>query len=134
MNEENMQTNHKIMTKGVSISRRAFLGMAAMGATAIAMAGCATGSKKSAGQGAAATGSAPEGKPNIVLILSDDHGIDGVGCYGSDRFKGKTPNLDALAKSGLRFERCYSTPLCGPTRCEIMTGRYPFRTGGCSSC
>lgn len=72
-------------------------------------------------------------KPNIVFILADDYGIDGVGCYGSDRFKERTPNLDALAKSGLRFERCYSTPLCGPSRCVIMTGRYGFRTGGLSN-
>jgi arylsulfatase A len=69
-------------------------------------------------------------KPNIVFILADDLGIDGLGCYGSDRFKDKTPHLDALARSGVRFERCYSTPLCGPTRCLIMTGRYGFRTGG----
>jgi arylsulfatase A len=69
-------------------------------------------------------------RPNILFILSDDYGIDGVSCYGSDRFKGKTPNLDALAKSGIRFEQCYSTPLCGPSRCTIMTGRYGFRTGG----
>jgi len=41
-----------------------------------------------------------------------------------------TPNIDALAKSGTRFERGYSTPLCGPSRCVIMTGRYGFRTGG----
>jgi len=71
-----------------------------------------------------------EKKPNIILFLSDDHGLDGVGCYGSDRFKGRTPNLDRLAETGIRFERCYSTPLCGPTRCQLMTGRYPFRTGG----
>jgi len=70
------------------------------------------------------------GKPNIVFILADDYGLDGVGCYGSDRHKGRTPNLDALAAGGIRFERCYSAPLCGPTRCEINTGRYAFRTGG----
>jgi arylsulfatase A len=69
-------------------------------------------------------------RPNILFILSDDYGIDGLGCYGSDRFKDKTPHLDALAKSGIRFEQCYSTPLCGPSRCTIMTGRYVFRTGG----
>jgi arylsulfatase A len=69
-------------------------------------------------------------RPNILFIFSDDYGIDGVSCYGSDRFKGKTPNMDALAKSGIRFEQCYSTPLCGPSRCTIMTGRYGFRTGG----
>ncbi|MBM3883840.1 MAG: hypothetical protein FJ387_29745 [Verrucomicrobia bacterium] len=77
--------------------------------------------------------SAPRAKPNILFILSDDQGLDGVGCYGSDRFKGKTPNLDALAKSGIRFTQCYSTPLCGPSRCTITTGRYGFRTGGTSN-
>jgi len=67
-------------------------------------------------------------KPNIVFILSDDVGLDLMGCYGSDRFK--TPNIDALAREGIRFEAGHSTPLCGPTRCEFNTGRYPFRTGG----
>ena len=69
-------------------------------------------------------------RPNIVFILADDWGLDDTGCYGSDRHKGRTPNIDALAAGGIRFERCYSAPLCGPTRCEIMTGRYAFRTGG----
>ncbi|MBN1855240.1 MAG: sulfatase-like hydrolase/transferase [Pirellulales bacterium] len=69
-------------------------------------------------------------KPNIVFILADDLGLDGVGCYGSDRFQGKTPNLDRLAETGVRFTQCYSTPLCGPSRCLIQTGRYGFRTGG----
>ncbi len=67
-------------------------------------------------------------KPNIVLILADDFGLDGVGCYGSDAHK--TPNLDKLAASGTRFQTCYASPLCGPTRCLLMTGRYAFRTGG----
>jgi arylsulfatase A-like enzyme len=69
-------------------------------------------------------------KPNIIFILADDLGIDGVGCYGSDTYKKQTPNIDALAESGTRFENCYATPLCGPSRCMLMTGRYPFRTGG----
>jgi len=69
-----------------------------------------------------------EARPNIVFILADDYGLDGVGCYGSDRFK--TPNIDRLAAEGIRFENCYSTPLCGPTRCVFITGRYGFRTGG----
>jgi arylsulfatase A len=69
-------------------------------------------------------------KPNILFIFADDCGIDSFGCYGSDRAKSLTPNIDALAKSGTKFERCYSTPLCGPSRCVIMTGRYGFRTGG----
>ena len=74
-------------------------------------------------------GAGKPARPNILFILADDTGIDDYGCYGSDRFKGKTPNIDALAKSGLRFERCYAEPLCGPTRTTLMTGRYVFRTG-----
>jgi len=67
-------------------------------------------------------------KPNIVFILSDDAGIDLFSCYGSDRFK--TPQIDALAGEGVRFQTCHSAPLCGPTRCLFLTGRYAFRTGG----
>lgn len=67
-------------------------------------------------------------KPNIVLILADDLGLDGIGCYGSD--KRKTPAIDKLAASGMRFENCYAAPLCGPSRCLLMTGRHAFRTGG----
>jgi arylsulfatase A len=71
---------------------------------------------------------AAEVKPNIVFILADDLGIDGVSCYGAD--KHKTPNIDKLAATGTRFETCYAAPLCGPSRCLLMTGRYAFRTGG----
>jgi arylsulfatase A-like enzyme len=79
-----------------------------------------------------AKGSSPQ-RPNIVFIFGDDSGTDSYGCYGSDRFKGKSPNIDALAASGIRFERGYATPLCGPSRCLLMTGRYGFRTGGLSN-
>lgn len=72
--------------------------------------------------------SAAARKPNIIFILSDDFGIDRVSAYGSDGFK--TPQIDALAAKGIRFETCHSTPLCGPTRCLFNTGRYGFRTGG----
>ena len=74
-----------------------------------------------------ATASAAE-KPNIVFILADDLGLDGVSCYGAD--KRKTPEIDKLAASGTRFETCYAAPVCGPSRCLLMTGRYAFRTGG----
>ena len=67
-------------------------------------------------------------KPNIVFVLADDLGIDGVSCYGADSHK--TPHIDALAASGIRFTTCYAVPLCGPSRCLLMTGRYAFRTGG----
>lgn len=69
------------------------------------------------------------GKPNIIFILADDQGIDGLNCYGAERYKGKTPNIDALAQTGTRFTQCYANPLCGPSRCTLMTGRYVFRTG-----
>ncbi|HSU68736.1 MAG TPA: sulfatase-like hydrolase/transferase [Tepidisphaeraceae bacterium] len=67
-------------------------------------------------------------KPNIIFVLADDLGLDGVSCYGSD--KHQTPNIDALAKSGTRFQTCYASPLCGPSRCLLMTGRYAYHSGG----
>ncbi|MCX6907179.1 MAG: sulfatase-like hydrolase/transferase [Verrucomicrobia bacterium] len=65
-------------------------------------------------------------KPNIIFILADDIGIPGVGCCGGAF---KTPNLDSLAAGGVRFERCFSAPLCAPSRALCMFGRYAFRTG-----
>ncbi|MBX7207250.1 MAG: sulfatase-like hydrolase/transferase [Verrucomicrobiaceae bacterium] len=67
------------------------------------------------------------GKPNIIVVLSDDVGLSRISCYGAAPFQ--TPNLDKLAATGLRFERCYSMPLCGPSRGVLLTGQYPFRTG-----
>jgi arylsulfatase A len=66
-------------------------------------------------------------KPNIIFILADDLGIGNVGCYGADQFK--TPHIDALARSGIRYTHAYTVPLCGPSRAAILTGRYAFRTG-----
>jgi arylsulfatase A len=68
----------------------------------------------------------PASKPNIIFILADDLGIPALGCTGGVY---KTPHLDALAAGGMRFENCFSAPLCGPTRALLMTGRYAFRTG-----
>ena len=65
--------------------------------------------------------------PNIILVLSDDVGLSRIGCYGGAPFQ--TPHLDRLASTGLRFGRCYSMPLCGPSRAALLTGKYPFRTG-----
>lgn len=69
-------------------------------------------------------------RPNILLIFGDECGIDWFGCYGSDRAESLTPKIDALAESGVRFTHCFSTPLCGPSRCLLITGRYGFHTGG----
>jgi arylsulfatase A len=67
---------------------------------------------------------AAERKPNIILIMADDFGFECVGCNGGGY---KTPNLDALAAGGVRFTHAYATPLCTPSRTQIMTGRYNFR-------
>ena len=72
----------------------------------------------------AATSAIP--RPNIIFIDADDVGLGDVHFTGGPF---KTPNLDQLAAGGTRFTYCYSTPLCGPSRCESLTGRYPFRTG-----
>ncbi len=66
-------------------------------------------------------------KPNIIYILADDLGIDGLSCYGADLYK--TPVIDKLAKEGIRYSNAYTAPLCGPSRALILTGRYAFRTG-----
>jgi arylsulfatase A-like enzyme len=64
----------------------------------------------------------PADKPNILIILADDMGYSDLGCYGGDI---ATPNLDALAKDGLRFTQFYNTARCWPTRAAILTGYYP---------
>jgi arylsulfatase A len=66
-------------------------------------------------------------KPNIILLFPDDVGLGNVSACGADLYK--TPNIDLLAKTGLRFAQCYAMPQCSPSRCVTLTGRYPFRTG-----
>ncbi len=64
-------------------------------------------------------------KPNIILIMADDLGYETIGCNGND--DKLTPNIDALAKSGMLFENCHSMPLCTPSRVQLMTGKYNNR-------
>lgn len=64
-------------------------------------------------------------RPNILLIMADDIGIEGLGCYGGTSYR--TPNLDRLAGEGVRFTHAFSQPLCTPTRVQIMTGKYNHR-------
>lgn len=66
-----------------------------------------------------------ERKPNIVLIMVDDMGFECLNSYGGTSYK--TPRLDQIAKQGIQFNHCYSTPLCTPSRVQIMTGKYTFR-------
>jgi arylsulfatase A-like enzyme len=70
---------------------------------------------------------APRRPPNIVIILADDLGAECLSSYGGTSYR--TPHLDALARSGVRFESACATPLCSPSRVQLMTGRYGFRTG-----
>jgi arylsulfatase A len=59
-------------------------------------------------------------RPNVILILADDLGYETLGCNGSESYK--TPNLDELAATGIRFDRCQVQPVCTPTRVQLMTG------------
>ena len=69
------------------------------------------------------------GTPNIIVILADDLGYGDVGCYNPES-KVPTPNLDRLAKNGIRFTDAHSpSTVCTPTRYSILTGRMAFRTG-----
>ena len=68
-----------------------------------------------------------EERPNVLLIMADDVGVEALGCYGGESYR--TPHLDALAEGGMKFTHCYSMPVCHPTRITLMTGRYPFRSG-----
>ncbi len=71
-----------------------------------------------------------QNSPNMVFILADDLGIGDVGCYGGERCLIETPNIDALARNGLRFTDAHvNASVCGPTRLALMTGRYPWRFG-----
>ncbi|WP_020528347.1 sulfatase-like hydrolase/transferase [Flexithrix dorotheae] len=63
--------------------------------------------------------------PNVILIMVDDLGFETVGCYGGTSYK--TPNIDKMAKSGLKFNQAYAQPLCTNTRVKLMTGKYNFR-------
>ncbi len=63
--------------------------------------------------------------PNIVVILADGLGYECLSCNGSLSYK--TPRLDRLAQEGVRFTHAHSTPLCTPTRVQLMTGQYNFR-------
>ncbi len=66
-------------------------------------------------------------KPNIIFILADDLGYGDLGCYGQQTIQ--TPNIDRMAREGMRFTQCYSgSTVCAPSRCALMTG---LHTGHC---
>jgi arylsulfatase A-like enzyme len=75
---------------------------------------------------AVAAGAQKTAPLNFIFILADDLGWTDLGCYGSSYYR--TPNIDALARQGMRFTNAYAAcPVCSPTRASIMTGKYPAR-------
>ena len=104
------------MTKKNISSRRAFLRKAAIAATFPFVASSCAFEKTKFTQ------------PNVILIIGDDISVDDFGCYGHRHIR--TPNVDKLAANGIRFTNAYlTTSQCSPTRCSIITGRYPHNTG-----
>jgi arylsulfatase len=77
--------------------------------------------------GAAQSANASAGaRPNIILIMADDMGYSDLGTYGSEI---QTPNLDRLARNGLKFTQFYNAARCVPTRASLLTGLYPHQAG-----
>ena len=67
-------------------------------------------------------------KPNLIVYLADDHGVDFLGCYGNAAIR--TPNLDRLATQATRFTRVFAaSPTCAPSRAAMYSGLYPARNG-----
>src|SRR5215212_6997651 len=92
------------------VTRREFLGTAAT--TALV--------------GAGVPASAAATRPNVLFILADDLGYGDLSCYGRPDYQ--TPVLDRLATEGMKFMSAYAAaPVCTPTRCAFITGRYPQR-------
>ena len=70
------------------------------------------------------------GRPNILIIFTDDQGYADLGCFGSK--ENQTPVLNKLAREGTKFTSFYAQPVCGPSRSALLTGRYPVRSKGWS--
>ena len=98
------------------LNRRSFLKTTGMGmAAALA-------------QPESALAAAPAAKPNVLMIVVDDLGYGDLSCYGAKDLR--TPHIDALAASGMRFTQFYANcPVCSPTRASLLTGRYPDLVG-----
>jgi arylsulfatase A-like enzyme len=75
-------------------------------------------------------GRSPGGKPNIVFIFTDDHAYQAISAYGDSRKLLQTPNIDRIAKEGVRFDRCLvPNSICGPSRATVLTGKYSHANG-----
>jgi arylsulfatase A-like enzyme len=103
-----------------------FLGLA--GALAALLAACSPSSSVAPSGG----GTEPPAEPalqNILILLADDLGVDVLASYGEGSQMPHTPNLDALAASGVQFRNAWSNPVCSPTRAVLQTGAFSFRNG-----
>ncbi len=110
---------------GSNVTRRGFLKHSALGA---ALVGWGLPHRDCSGGASPTLHDGPPKRPNIVLHISDDHGIDFVGCYGNADVR--TPNIDALAREGTRFTRMFAaSPTCAPSRSALYTGLYPAHNG-----
>jgi arylsulfatase A-like enzyme len=73
---------------------------------------------------------ADEARPNILFLFADDLTCQAISCYGDERKLLETPNIDRVAREGMRFDRCLVTnSICGPSRATILTGKYSHRNG-----
>jgi len=102
----------QIVTPTRTLSTRAILASAVL---ALLVAACA----------APAAGEARE-RPNIIIILTDNHGYGDIGIHNE---KIRTPHLDQFAREGIELTRFYTSPMCAPSRAGLMTGRHYYHTG-----
>lgn len=103
------------------ITRRSFVKSTAFAAGALAISGAGVYERER-------TKAMRSERPNVVFILTDDQGPWAAGCYGNDEIR--TPNLDRIAETGVRFENFFVTiPVCSPSRATFMTGRLPSQHG-----
>ena len=107
-------------------TRRDFLKQLGIGLAAVAVPGYSYAAKALTKSAPAKKAAAKKSAHNIVLIMADDMGFSDIGCYGSEI---ATPNLDALAKNGLRFTQFYNGARCCPPRAALLTGLYAHQAG-----
>lgn len=99
------------------LTRRDFLKTTTIGAAGLALTGCAGIMSRSKGP-----------RPNILVVVADDLTYTDAGCYGNHEMQ--TPNIDSLAREGMRFTHCFTaTAMCAPTRQQMYTGLFPVKNG-----
>ncbi len=108
-------TNNYIMKKQISYCGNGFLATGILATGLVAACTCTV-----------KTGNTD--KPNFIIIFTDDHGYNDLGCFGSETIE--TPRIDKMASEGIKMTSFYAQPVCGPSRGALLTGRYPLRIGG----